>query len=164
MLNWDMVFYALRIALDRASPPALRAGPLLRRGTAARSRAMRVPVAGFFMLALSCWACLSQPCGAKDAEAEVDEAVRRRVVVAIRRPAVARRAVPTPAPSHAGRARRSRDGLRRGRRVDVHRAAVRVDVVRIPVETPFPHSAANVAEAPVSRRRRPLRRGRTRRG
>ena len=107
MLNWDMVFYVLRIALARASPPALRAGPLLRRGTAARSRAMRVPVAGFFMLALLRWTCLSQPCGAKDAEAVVVVAVRRRVVVAIRRPAVARRVVPTPAPFHAVRTRRS---------------------------------------------------------
>ena len=49
----------------------------------------------------------SRRCGAKDAEAVVVVAVRRRVVVAIRRPAVARRVVPTPAPFHAVRARRS---------------------------------------------------------
>ena len=48
---------------------------------------------------------LLQASGADDAEAVAVAAVRRRAVVAIRRPAAARREVPTPAPSHAGRAR-----------------------------------------------------------
>ena len=84
---------------------------------------------------------LLQPCGAKDAEAAVVVAVRRRAVVAKRRPAAARRADPTPAPYHAVRTRRSIDRTVQAR-----------DVIRVPVEAPFPHVSVHVVETPGVRR------------
>ena len=98
--------------------------------------------------------CLLQSSGADYTESEVVSTARRVTAAATRRPAVARRAAPIPAPYNASSIIRSRKGIPGIRWVDVHLAAERPNIAHVPVVAPLPHVAMHVVKPPGIRQAR----------